>query len=417
MAEGARLESVYTGNRIVGSNPTPSAMLGTMMQHRSFIVFGQPDIRQEDIREVVTTLESLWIGTGPKAYEFEGRFGDYVGAPHAIATSSGTAALHLGLIALGVGTDDEVVVPAMTFAATANVIVHVGATPVFADVDRVTRNLSPETLSAAMTNRTRTIMPVHLGGNPADLDSLKAVISSSGATMLVDAAHAIETRYKGHRLGALGDATAYSFYATKNITTAEGGMLTTPNKSLARRVRMLSLHGLSADAWSRYTGEATQHYEVIEPGFKYNLTDLQAALGLRQLARIEVSWERRRAIWKRYDNAFANLPLELPPTPAEEFGRSSFHLYSPLLDTDRVPFDRDMLRENLRQKGIGTGVHFTALHLHAYYRKQFGYRGGEFPNAEKIGSRTFSLPLSSRLRDDEVDRVIDAVHSLLQPFS
>jgi dTDP-4-amino-4,6-dideoxygalactose transaminase len=387
------------------------------MQHRSFIVFGQPDIQQEDIREVVTTLESLWIGTGPKAHEFEGRFADYVGAPHAMATSSGTAALHLGLIALGVGRDDEVVVPAMTFAATANVIVHVGATPVFADVCRATRNLSPETLSAVITDRTRTIMPVHLGGYPADLDALKTVASSSGATMLVDAAHAIETQYKGRRLGATGDATAYSFYATKNITTAEGGMLTTPNESLARRVRMLSLHGLSADAWSRYSGEAAQHYEVIEPGFKYNLTDLQAALGLRQLARIEASWERRRAIWKRYDDAFVDLPLELPPTPVEEFGRSSFHLYSPLLDTDRVPFDRDTLRENLRQRGIGTGVHFTALHLHPYYRERFGYRGGEFPNAEEIGTRTFSLPLSPSLRDDQVDQVIDTVRSLLRPFS
>jgi dTDP-4-amino-4,6-dideoxygalactose transaminase len=386
------------------------------MQDRSFIVFGQPNIQQEDIREVVTTLESLWIGTGPKAHEFEGRFGDYVDAPHAIATSSGTAALHLGLIALGVDADDEVVVPAMTFPATANVVVHVGATPVFADVDRATRNLSPETLSAVITERTRTSMPVHLGGYPADLDALKAVTSASGATMLVDAAHAIETQYKGRRLGTQGDATAYSFYATKNITTAEGGMLTTPNESLARRVRVLSLHGLSADAWSRYSGAAAQNYEVIEPGFKYNLTDLQAALGLRQLARIESSWERRRTIWKRYDDAFADLPLELPPTPAEEFGRSSFHLYSPLLDTDRVPFDRDTLRENLRQRGIGTGVHFTALHLHAYYRERFGYRGGEFPNAEEIGTRTFSLPLSPRLRDDQVDRIIDTVRSLLRPF-
>jgi dTDP-4-amino-4,6-dideoxygalactose transaminase len=386
------------------------------MQDRSFIVFGQPDIREEDVREVVTTLESLWIGTGPKAHEFEGRFGDYVSAPHAIATSSGTAALHMGLIALGVGKGDEVVVPAMTFPATANVIVHVGATPVFADVDRATRNLSPETLSAAITDRTRTIMPVHLGGYPADLDALKTVTKLSGATMLVDAAHAIETQYKGRRMGAVGDATAYSFYATKNITTAEGGMLTTANESLARRVRVLSLHGLSADAWSRYSGGAAKHYEVIEPGFKYNLSDLQAALGLRQLARIEASWERRRTIWKRYDDAFADLPLELPPAPAEEFGRSSFHLYSPLLDTDRVPFDRDTLRENLRQKGVGTGVHFTALHLHAYYRQRFGYRGGDFPNAEEIGSRTFSLPLSPRLRDDQVDRIIDAVRLLLRPF-
>jgi dTDP-4-amino-4,6-dideoxygalactose transaminase len=391
--------------------------LGEAMRDENFIVFGQPNIQQEDIREVVTTLESLWIGTGPKVFEFESRFGDYVGSPHAIATSSATAALHLGLIALGVGPGDEVVVPAMTFAATANVIVHVGATPIFADVDRATRNLSPQTLSEAITDRTRTIIPVHMGGYPADLDALKTKISASGATVLVDAAHAIETQYKGRVLGTVGNATAYSFYATKNITTAEGGMLTTPDESLARRVRVLSLHGLSAHAWSRYSEESAQHYEVIEPGFKYNLTDFQAALGLQQLARIETSWRRRRAIWKRYDEAFTDLPLELPPTPAEEFGRSSFHLYSPLLDTDRVPFDRNMLRENLRQRGIGTGVHFTALHLHAYYRQRFHYRGGEFPNAEYIGDRTFSLPLYPHLRDDQVDRVIETVRSLLLPFS
>ena len=386
------------------------------MQDRSFITFGQPDIQKEDIREVVATLESLWIGTGPKVHESERRFSEYVQVPHAVATSSGTAALHLGLVALGVGAGDEVVVPAMTFPATANVVVHVGAKPVFADVDRATRNISPETLFAVITNRTRTIMPVHLGGYPADVDALKIIASSSGATILVDAAHAIETQYKGRRMGAMGEAIAYSFYATKNITTAEGGMLTTADEHLARRIRTLSLHGLSTDAWSRYSDGPARHYEVIEPGFKYNLTDVQAALGLRQLARIEASWERRRAIWKCYDDAFADLPLELPPTPAEEFGRSSFHLYSPLLDADRVPFDRDTLRENLRQVGIGTGIHFTALHLHAFYRQRFGYQGGEFPNAEEIGARTFSLPLSPRLRDDQVERIIEAVRSLLRPF-
>ena len=386
------------------------------MHDKSFIIFGQPNIRQEDIQEVVATLESLWIGTGPKTHEFERRFSHYVGAPHAVATSSGTAALHLGLIALGVGAGDEVVVPAMTFPATANVVLHVGATPVFADVDRASRTLSAETLSAVITDRTRTIMPVHLGGYPVDLDGLKTLCNSSGATMLVDAAHAIETRYKGRGPGAAGDATAYSFYATKNITTAEGGMLTTPSESLAKRVRMLSLHGLSADAWSRYSGKGAEHYEVLEPGFKYNLTDFQAALGLGQLARIESSWDRRRVIWKRYDDGFADLPLELPPTPEDAFGRSSFHLYSPLLDTDRVPFDRDTLRDKLRRRGIGTGVHFTALHLHAYYRKRFGYLGGEFPNAEEIGNRTFSLPLYPRLLDDQVDRVIETMRSLLRPF-
>src|SRR5215470_620585 len=243
------------------------------MRDASFIVFGQSDIHPEDIREVIATLESLWIGTGPRVHEFETRFAQYVDARHAVATSSGTAGLHLGLIALGVGAGDDVLVPAMTFPATANVVVHVGATPVFADVDRVTRNVSAATLSAAITNRTRAVMPVLLGGHPADLDSLVATARSIGATTLVDAAHAIETEFRGRRLGSLADATVYSFYATKNITTAEGGMLTTSSEELARRVRVLTLHGLSADAWSRYSGASAQRYEVIEPGFKYNLTD------------------------------------------------------------------------------------------------------------------------------------------------
>ncbi|HXJ77346.1 MAG TPA: DegT/DnrJ/EryC1/StrS aminotransferase family protein [Candidatus Methylomirabilis sp.] len=386
------------------------------MQGGDFIVFGQPDIREEDIEEVVSTLRSLWIGTGPRVRDFETRFAAYVGAPHAVATSSGTAALHLGLIALGVDRDDEVVVPAMTFPAAANVVLHAGATPVFADADRKTRNLSAETLAPVITPRTRTVVPVSFGGYPVDLDALDATARVHGATILVDAAHAIETRYKGRPMGGRADATVYSFYATKNITTAEGGMFTTSSPSLARRVQGLVLHGLSTDAWRRYSGGGLEHYEVIEPGFKYNMTDLQAALGIRQLGRIESSLERRRTIWTRYDEAFVDLPLELPPLPGGHFGRSSLHLYAPLLGTDRVPFDRDTLRQRLREKGVGTGVHFTPVHLHRYYRERFGYRGGEFPNAEDIGSRTFSLPLSAGLGDDAVGRVIDAVRSVLRPF-
>jgi len=387
------------------------------MQSGDFIVFGQPDIREEDIEEVVSTLRSLWIGTGPRVRDFETRFAAYVGAPHAVATSSVTAALHLGLIALGVDRGDEVVVPAMTFPAAANVVLHAGATPVFADVDRKTRNLSAETLASVITPRTRTVVPVNFGGYPVDFDALGATARAQGATLLVDAAHAIETRYKERPTGGRGDATVYSFYATKNVTTAEGGMLTTSSQSLARRVQGLVLHGLSTDAWSRYSRGGLEHYEVIEPGFKYNLTDLQAALGIRQLARIEPSLERRRTIWTHYDEAFVDLPLELPSLPEELFGRSSLHLYAPLLRTDRVPFDRDTLRQRLREKGVGTGVHFTPVHLHRYYRERFGYRGGEFPNAEDIGSRTFSLPLSAGMSDDAVRRVIDAVRSLLRPFT
>jgi dTDP-4-amino-4,6-dideoxygalactose transaminase len=381
---------------------------------RDFVVFGQPDIREEDIEEVVDTLRSLWIGTGPRTHRFEERFAAYVGAPHAVGTSSCTAALHLALVAMGVGPGDEVVVPSLTFASTANVVVHAGATPVFCDVDPATGTVTPETVAPATTERTKAVIPVPLAGYPVDVEALRATIGDRQIALIVDAAHAIETTVRGRRLGDVGDASAYSFYVTKNITTAEGGMLTTSDAALAERVRVLSLHGLSADAWSRYSDARTRTYETLEPGYKYNLTDLQSALGLSQLARIDASLDRRKAIWSRYDEAFGDLPLELPSLPDQAFGTSAMHLYSPRLDTEEVPFDRDEVRDRLWAEGVGTGIHFTALHLHPYYQKRYDHRVGIFPNAEHISTRTFSLPLSSGLRDDQVDHVIRAVRSVLE---
>lgn len=376
------------------------------MSDTPFIVFGQPDLRDEDVAAVVDTLRSLWIGTGPRSQEFERRFAETVGAPHAVAVNSATAALHLGLLAAGVGPGDEVVVPAMTFASTANVVVHCGATPRFADVDPRTRCLGPAELEAALGPRVKAVIPVHLAGYPADLDALEPIASRHGAALVVDAAHGIETRLHGEPLGARGRCTAYSFYVTKNITTGEGGMLTTADPQLAERVRVLSLHGLSADAWNRYSTAKTRTYEVLEPGFKYNMPDFAAALGLSQLARIDSALARRAEIWKRYDAAFADLPLVPPPLPDPVYGRSALHLYSPLVDEDRTSLTRDQIRERLHELGIGTGVHFTALHLHAYYRERFGLRDGSLPASERIGRTTFSLPLSSRLTDEEVERVI-----------
>lgn len=384
------------------------------MTQAPFIVFGQPDLRDEDVAAVVATLRSLWIGTGPRAHEFEHRFADYVGAPHAVALNSATAALHLGLIAAGVGPGDEVVVPAITFASSANVVVHCGATPRFADVDPRTRCLGPEELRRAIGPRVKAAIPVHLAGYPADLDALEAIANDHDCALIVDAAHGIETRLGGSRLGGRGSSTAYSFYVTKNITSGEGGMLTTSDPSVAERARILSLHGLSADAWSRYSAAKTRNYEVLEPGFKYNMPDLAAALGLAQLARIDSSLARRAEIWGCYDEAFADLPLELPPRPAVEFGRSALHLYSPRVDEARCTLSRDQVRARLRELGIGTGVHFTALHLHAYYREALGAVEGDLPAAERIGRTTFSLPLSARLTDDEVGRIVGAVREVLR---
>lgn len=376
-----------------------------------FLVFGQPDLREEDFEEVASALRSLWIGTGPRSHELEKRFAEYVGAPYAVGLNSCTAALHLGLKLAGIGPGDEVVVPALTFAATANVVVHCGARPVFADVDPSSRCLGPAQLEACLTERTRAVIPVHLAGYPCDLDALQEAVGSRPIHFLVDAAHGIECTLRGERLGARGFATAYSFYVTKNITTAEGGMLTTSDPDVAERARVLSLHGLSADAWSRYSTVGVRTYEVLEPGFKYNLPDVLAALGLSQLRRIESSLARRAEIWSRYDEAFRDLPLELPPLPPPE-SRSARHLYAPLLRVEEAGFGRDAARARLHEKGIGTGVHFTALHLHRYYREAFGFQPGALPVAERIGERTFSLPLSSRLRDAEVERVIEAVRGL-----
>lgn len=387
------------------------------MADSEFIVFGRPDLHPEDIAEVVDTLESGWIGTGPKVALLEQRFARYVEAPYAVATSSCTAAMHLALLGLGVGRGDEVVVPTMTFPATASVAVHVGATPVFCDVDPATRTIAAADLEGAMSERTTAVIPVHFAGYPADLAGLRGAIGDHPVRIVVDAAHGIETRSGDAGVGALNDISAFSFYATKNVTTAEGGMLTTADEHFAAMISRLRLHGLSADAWNRYGVDVPRPYVAVAPGWKYNLSDLQAALAINQLDRIERSLKRRGDIWAQYDEAFSDLPIELPPLPDPAAGRSALHLYSPLLDIDVVPFTRDEFRGKLHARGIGTGIHFIAVHLHPFYRERYGLERGMFPVAERISDRTVSLPMGPGLTDGEVDRVIDAVSAVLAPFA
>jgi dTDP-4-amino-4,6-dideoxygalactose transaminase len=404
-----------TGNRTRDTKPSRRHREGESVD--DFIVFGRPDIQEIDIDEVVDTLRSGWIGTGPKAARLEERFAEYTEAPYAVATNSCTAAMHLAFVALGFGDGDEVVVPTMTFPATANVVLHAGLTPVLADVDPSTRTIDTDQLEPAITEKTKAVLPVHFAGYPADVEGLRAATNGQPVTIIADAAHAIETRHGGRPVGSLTEIAAFSFYATKNITTAEGGMLTTNDADFADRVRRLGLHGLSADAWSRYSKGAARRYVATEPGYKYNLSDLQAALALHQLARIERSLERRHQIWDRYDEAFADLPFELPRRPEAAGDRSSLHLYAPLLDTEVVPMSRDEFRTELQARGIGTGIHFIAVHLQPYYRDRFGSRPGMFPNSERISERTVSLPMASGLQDMEVERVIDAVRSILSPYN
>jgi dTDP-4-amino-4,6-dideoxygalactose transaminase len=381
-----------------------------------YLIFGSPLILEEDIDEVVATLRSGWIGTGPRAAAFEKAFREYIGADHAVAVHSCTAALHLAMVAIGLEPGDEVIVPSMTFAASANAVIHAGGRPVLADVNRRTMNLDPDDVALRITPRTRAIMPVHFAGRACAMNEILALAQTHGLRVIEDCAHAIETLYHGRHLGTLGDLGAFSFYVTKNVVTGEGGMVTTANNAWADRIKILALHGLSADAWKRFSDAGFKHYGVVEPGFKYNMMDLQAALGLGQLRRVEVNLARRCGIWRRYDDAFADLPAFLPP-PEEPGTRHARHLYTLLLDIDRLRAGRDEIQQALHRQRIGTGIHYRALHMHQYYRETFGYAPDDLPNARWISDRTLSLPLSPKLTDGDVEDVIFAVRHTLEYFA
>ena len=379
---------------------------------RRFIVFGAPVIPAAARREVAATLASGWIGTGPRVARFQERFRRYVGARHAAAVSSGSAALHLALLALEIGPGDEVVTTPLTFAATAHAIVHTGATPVFVDVDRVTQNLDPARIPRALTRRTRALLPVHLAGRPCALDELLALARRRKLRVVEDAAHAIEATWRGRHCGTLGDIGCYSFYVTKNLTTAEGGMVVSRDPALVGRMAMLAQHGLTRDAWKRFGDKGYRHYGVVAPGFKYNLIDLHAALGLHQLGNLERWWRRRRALWRFYLDRFQDLPVHLP-SPEVPGGRHALHLFTVHLDLKHLRLSRDAVMDALYRRGIGCGVHYIALHLQPYYRRRFGFRSGDFPNASWISERTLSLPLSPGLTDAEAGRVADAFRAVV----
>ncbi len=382
------------------------------MQDQPLIVFGSPVVEEDEIEAVTKTLRTAWIGTGPRVQDFEQAMCDYTGATHSAAVASCTAALHLSMVVSGVGSGDEVITTALTFAATANSIIHAGAIPVLVDVDRETMNIDPAAIEAAITPRTKAIIVVHFAGRPCDMDAIMAVAEKYDLLVIEDAAHAIEAIYKGRHVGTISPLTCYSFYVTKNITTGEGGMITTSQPELIERVKQFALHGMSADAWDRFSDQGYHHYEVTFPGFKYNMTDMQAALGLAQLGKIESWLKRRNEIWQQYDEAFGDLPCILP-APEEPNTRHARHLYTLLLDIDQAPVGRDEMIERLRAYGIGTGVHYRGVHLHQFYRDRFDLVPEDFPNATWIGARTLSLPLSAKLSDADVERVIDGVRSVL----
>lgn len=379
-----------------------------------FLVFGSPAIEEAEIAEVVASLRSGWLGTGPKVQRFEEDFKRYQQAQHAVAVSSCTAALHLSLLASGIRPGDEVITTPLTFCATVNAIIHAGATPVLADVDPRSMNIDPDRVQERITSRTRALVPVHFAGRPCEMDRLMEIARRCRLKVIEDCAHAIETRYRGRPAGCFGEFGCFSFYVTKNVMTGEGGMVLARHEEDAARIMRLALHGMSRDAWKRFSDEGYQHYCVEEAGFKYNMMDLQAALGIHQLERVEPNWQRRQQIWRRYDQAFASLPVGLPAPPAPET-RHALHLYTLLIDEERTGLSRDAFLEAMTRQNIGVGVHYLSLPEHPYYREAFGWKPEETPHAARIGRQTVSIPLSAKLSDEDVDDVIAAVQRCLAP--
>jgi dTDP-4-amino-4,6-dideoxygalactose transaminase len=376
-----------------------------------FLVFGKPLIEQAEIDEVVDSLRSAWIGTGPKVHQFEELLVAYLDVPHVRCLSSCTAALMLAVKLLGIGPGDEVLMPAMTFVASANAVEHAGATPVLVDSEPRTGLMDIDAMEAAITGRTAAVMPVHLAGRPMDMDRLNAIRDRHGLHLVEDAAHAIGAEWRGRKIGAFGNLTAYSFYATKNITTGEGGALTTSDPATAAEVERLALHGLSLGAWQRFSDAGFKHYEVETPGFKFNMMDLQAALGIHQLPRLDEWIDRRAELWDRYDELLAGLPLDLPAPPAPET-RHARHLYQVLVRPE-AGVDRDRTVELLTRRRIGVGVHYRGVHLHPYYRDRYELDPESLPVATDISERTLSLPLSPAVSDRDQLDVVEALTDIL----
>lgn len=381
-------------------------------KRESFLVYGSPAIGEEEISEIVRVLRSGWIGTGPKVAEFESNFGTYKNIDHSIAVNSATAALHLSFLALDLKPGDEVITTANTFCATVNAIIHSGATPVLVDIDPRTYNLDTKQIYRAITPRTRAICPVHYAGLPCNLDEIRRIADQYELKIVEDCAHAIETLYKGTPVGTIGDFGCFSFYVTKNLVTSEGGMIVTANEEYASRLKILALHGMTKDAWKRFGDSGYQHYEVVEAGFKYNMTDMQAALGVHQLARVESNWLRRKDIWEQYSIRLKHLPLDLPPA-AQQSDRHAFHLFPIRVNALRTGITRDEFLREMTARNIGVGVHYLSVPEHPFYQREYGWKPEDYPEAMAFGRETVSLPLSAKLTNNDVDDVILAIEDIL----
>lgn len=380
-----------------------------------WIPFHTPSIGEEEIAAVGETLRSGWLTTGSRVREFEEQFARRVGAKYAVATNSGTAALHIALEALGVGAGDEVMVPTMTFAATAEVVHYLGAKPVLIDCESVTLNLDLNALDRAITSRTKAIVPVHFGGHPCEMDQIRDLAQRHQLAVVEDAAHAFQAQYRDRQIGGISDVTCFSFYATKSLTTGEGGMATTDNAARANHMRCMTLHGITKDAWNRYTAAGSWFYEIQFPGFKYNMTDIAAAIGLVQLEKSDQFLIARTEIAAMYSAAFADLP-ELHCPRAETHVDHAWHLYVIQLELSRLRISRNEFIDALKKENVGASVHFIPLHLHPYYRKTFGYRSEDFPQASAVFDRIVSLPIYPKMAREDVQTVIRAVLTVVAQY-
>ncbi len=382
------------------------------MSNEEFLPFSRPTISQAAIDEVVACLKSGWITTGPRVKQFEDDLKAYLSAPHVLSLTSATAGLHLVLVALQLKPGDEVITTPMTFAATLNTIVLAGGKPVLVDVEPGTYNMDVARIEKAITKRTRAIMPVHFAGLPVDLDPLYDLAKKHNLRVIEDAAHAIGTEYKGKRIGSFGDIQVFSFHPNKNMTTGEGGCVATRDEKLAADVALLRFHGMDREAWNRFGKKGSQHYEIIAPGYKYNMMDIQAALGLHQLKQLDGFIKRRTELALRYHKLLAGWPQwELTTAPAYSH-LHAWHLYTPLINPEAAGMDRDAFMQGMKERNIGTGLHYRAVHLYPYYREQFGFKPGDFTNAETISDRIVSLPLFPLMTDKDQDRVIAAMEDL-----
>jgi len=401
--------------RLRKDNPMDGSSASTETPIRTkerFLVFGAPAIEEEDIAEVVASMRSGWLGTGPKVARFERDFAAYVNASHAAAVNSCTAALHLALLSCGLKPGDEVITTALTFCATVNAIIHAGAVPVLADVDPMTMNIDPVDVARRITPRTRAILPVHFAGRPCAMDEIAALAAKHDLKLIEDCAHAIETEYHGRKAGTFGDFGCFSFYVTKNVVTGEGGMVVAQSAEDIAHIKVLALHGMSKDAWKRFSDEGYKHYQVVEAGFKYNMMDIQAAIGIHQLERVEAYWKRRLAVWKRYDEVFADLPV-VRPAPFEPETRHALHLYTLLVDEAACRVSRDAFLNNMTAHNVGVGVHYMSIAEHPYYQQTYGWRPEQWPHAMRVGRQTVSIPLSAKLEAADVEDVILAVRASL----